>query len=477
MLFPTVEFGLFFLAVFSVSWLLRGRYRWRKWALIVASYAFYACWDWRFTGLLLGSTAGNYALGLAIARAASPRGRKSLLTLALAANLGLLGFFKYYGFFVGGLDALLSRLGLPMQLPLLQIVLPVGISFYTFTALGYVLDVFHRHVKPCRSFPDLLLFLSFFPQLVAGPINRASVFLPQLEREPDASALPVARAVLLIVGGLAKKMLIANYLATGLVDPLFRDPASHSTAELLLGIYGYAVQIYCDFSAYTDIAIGVALLLGYRLPANFRQPYRSDCVQEFWRRWHISLSTWLQTYLFMPTTKRLMKTRLRRRGNAIAWIGYLTTFLLCGLWHGAAWTFVLWGGLHGVAIGLERTLRQRLGGRLHGVGWRVLSVAATFHFVCLTWVLFRAPGFGQACDYLRAFGNTTAPSLLVTPAMLALVAVGLAMHFVPEQWQASLESGFARLPVLVQGAAFGLALTAIGAMGPTGVAPFIYFQF
>jgi alginate O-acetyltransferase complex protein AlgI len=476
-LFPTVEFGLFFLLVFAVSWLLRGRHGWRKWFLLLASYLFYACWDWRFTGLLLASSLVTYGLGRAIGGAEEPGKRRRYLLVGLAWHLGLLGFFKYYGFFVTSLDALLTRLGASVSLPFLQVVLPVGISFFTFNAIGYLADVAQRQTKACRSALDLMLFIAFFPQLVAGPINRSGLFLPQLEKTPDPDAIPAGRALLLIAGGLAKKVIVANYLATELVDPFFSNPAGHHGLEALLAVYGYAVQIYCDFSAYTDIAIGVALLLGFRLPENFLQPYRSQSVTEFWRRWHISLSSWLQAYVFTPVTKRLVKSRIRKHRQLTAWVGTLVTFLACGLWHGAAWTFVFWGALHGIVVGIERVLRQRFGTEERKLPWKALAVVLTFHFICATWVLFRAASFPEAVECFAALGRWGGSLSLVTPAMLALLALGLGMHFVPASWREAGERWFTALPLPAQGLAFGVVLTAIGAAGPDGVAPFIYFRF
>ena len=300
MLFPTLSFGLFFAVVFVLSWSLRNTDGWRKFALLAASYFFYSCWDWRFTALLAGSSSLNYLAGLALARATGERTRSIIAGFAVALNLLVLGAFKYYGFFIEQLASLLDHLGLSRDLPFLEVILPVGISFFTFHGISYVVDVRRREVEPVSSPLDLFLYISFFPQLVAGPIVRAAYFLPQLRQKPQLDAASLAYSVVLILSGMFKKTVVAGYLASGIVDQAFQDPSAYSATDLVLAVYAYAVQIYCDFSGYTDIAIGLAALLGYRFKANFNQPYRSASLREFWRRWHISLSEWLRDYLYKP---------------------------------------------------------------------------------------------------------------------------------------------------------------------------------
>jgi D-alanyl-lipoteichoic acid acyltransferase DltB (MBOAT superfamily) len=329
-------------------------------------------------------------------------------------------------------------------------------------------DVYRGKTLACRSLVDLLLYISFFPQLVAGPIVRASVFLPQLQRPVSPSQIPIARCLLLILIGLFKKVVVANVLSTQLVDPVFLDPTSHGTVEMLFAAWGYAVQIYCDFSAYTDIATGVALLLGYQFPRNFDQPYRSRSVQEFWRRWHISLSTWLKEYLYIPLGGN-------RHGTAMTYRNLLLTMFLGGIWHGAAWTFILWGTFHGCALAIERAVLSVLPDRFRITP--VLSVLLVFHFVCFTWIFFRAPDLAGAIDVLSAFANWTAPIQHLTPFLVGVVGLSLATHFLPPNFLDRLEAGFGRLPLPAQGLVAGFALIAIDAFGPEGVAPFIYFQF
>src|SRR6201982_1343622 len=299
MLFPTLGFLLFFLIVAPAMAALDTRFTAKKAVLVLASYYFYAQWDWRFCFLLAGSSALSYVAGLLIDRASDERRARFFLGITVALHLGLLGIFKYFDFFVLSANELARSLGLQHELPFIEILLPVGISFFTFHGISYLTDVYRGDVELCRNPLDMALYMSFFPQLVAGPIVRAAYFLPQLAR-PSPEPIPIAPALLLILGGLFKKVVIANYLATGLVDPVFAAPTSYGGPDLLLATYGYAVQIYCDFSAYSDMAIALAALLGFRFPANFNQPYRAQRLREFWQRWHISLSTWLRDYLYKP---------------------------------------------------------------------------------------------------------------------------------------------------------------------------------
>ncbi|MBF0130503.1 MAG: MBOAT family protein [Alphaproteobacteria bacterium] len=468
MLFPTLNFALFFLAVYVIAWAIRSRDGARKGFLVAASYVFYANWDWRFVFLLFGSSVLNYLGGLWIAGARSETRRKGLVAAVVAANLGVLGLFKYHGFFLSSLSDLLNALGLGRDLPFLEIVLPIGISFFTFHGISYVVDVYRGRIEACRSFPDILLYISFFPQLVAGPIVRAHFFLPQLRTPPDPNGAASAGAFLLIVLGLFKKVVVANYLATELVDPVFTDPSYYGPVDLILAAYGYAIQIYCDFSAYTDIATGVAALLGYRFPPNFNQPYRSRSLREFWTRWHISLSSWLREYLYIPLGGN-------RQGAGKTLRNLFLTMLLGGLWHGAAWNFVCWGALHGAGLVVERVF-----GKVSGtVLFRhpALAVFAVFHFVCLAWIFFRAPDVATAWTYLGSLANVEVGARLASPFVLFLLALGAASQALPESLFPRVEARLARLPAPAQGAMLGVMIFLIDALGPEGVAPFIYFQF
>lgn len=466
MAFPTTNFALFFLLVFLISWGLKGLPTLRKAFLVVASYVFYDCAGSALVPLLLASSLLAYGTGVCLSKTGSVSQRLWLIRGAVTLLLIPLVFFKYYKFTTQNVGDLTASLGFHNPLPLLDIVPPVAISFFTFHCISYVVDVYRGKVAATRSLIDLLLYIAFFPQLVAGPIVRAAFFMPQLEAPVVSDAIPFARALLLIVQGLFKKVVIATWLASALVDPVFLDPGSHGPMELLLAAFGYAVQIYCDFSAYTDIATGVALLLGYRFPQNFNQPYRATSVQDFWRRWHMSLSTWLREYLYIPLGGN-------RHGTGRTYVNLWLTMFLGGLWHGAAWTFIIWGALHGSALIIERAVRPYV--RWTTPVW--LSTTAVFLFVCLTWIFFRASSVGVAFDYLAGFANVHAPLQHITVALIAVIALALASQFLPPDSLDRAERRLQRLPTLALGMIAGAAVVVIDAWGPDGVAPFIYFQF
>ena len=466
MLFPTMIFGLFFLFVFVTAWGLDRENGRRKAFLLLASWVFYGWWDWRFVGLLIFSATFNWAIAEAIDRAPKRATRKWLVALAVVVDLGVLGVFKYYGFFIDQLGAALDMLGWKRDLPLLQIVLPVGISFFTFQAISYVVDVYKGTCQKARSLLDVMLLMSFFPHLVSGPIVRARDLLPQFDQVPKPSRAMFTEALLLIVWGLLKKTVIASELSTGLVDPVFFDPSAYGGADLLAATYGYAVQIYCDFSAYSDIAIGVAALLGYRFPRNFDQPYRAASLQEFWRRWHISLSSWLRDYVYIPLGGG-------RGGTLKACRNIIVTMLLGGLWHGASWTFVAWGALHGVGLAVERIFK----GSRKSLFPSLIGVVVTFHVVCLGWILFRADSFSTALTFLQGLGDWSAPPTMATPFLVGIIGLGLLMHFLPRRALEGVGSVFKFAPSPAFGVVVGLMMLAVEAVRPEGIAPFIYFQF
>lgn len=483
MLFPTIEFGIFFLVVFAASWAVRGWPEIRKLVLLAASYFFYGWWDWRFLGLLFLSTVINYAAGLALARTSNVFLRKAVVGLAVTCGLAILGFFKYYGFFLTSLAGILDSAGLERDLPFMAVILPVGISFFTFQGISYVVDVYRGHVTAERALVNVMLYISFFPQLVAGPIVRAADFLPQLHRPVSLTRVHLGVGTVLILSGLAKKMVIANYLATELVDPVFFDPSAVGALDLLLGVYGYAIQIYCDFSGYSDIAIGVAALLGYRFLENFDQPYRASSLQDFWRRWHISLSTWLRDYLYLPLGGN-------RHGEAKTYRNLFLTMFLGGIWHGAAWTFIFWGVFHGTMLGLERYVRRKLdafapaqgepGGVMSFLGngaQHVVGVVWTFHLVCFAWIFFRADSFATAGSYLAGFARWSEASQYATPFLAGLIMLAMFFQFTPRRLGRWLARGVQWLPAPLLGLLLGGGIWLIWALAPEGVAPFIYFQF
>jgi alginate O-acetyltransferase complex protein AlgI len=470
MLFPTIEFAIFFALVFPVTWLLNDLNATKKWFLVAASYFFYGVWRADFTLILLMSSVVNFLLALVLGSLADRRARLATLWLAIVFNLGVLGAFKYYNFFAATAINAGASLGLHLDLPFFEVGLPIAISFLTFHALSYIIDVYHRKLAPTRSLVDILLYISFFPHLIAGPIVRAKAFLEQTIHRSEPKDIRLGLSVFLIVGGLFKKVIVANYLSTDFVDGVFRTPADYSRLDLLLGMYAYALQIYCDFSAYTDIAIGIANLLGYQFPQNFNQPYRALSVQDFWRRWHITLSTWLRDYLYIPLGGN-------RGGTWLTYRNILITMLLGGLWHGANTTFVIWGALHGVALVVERMLGITGEGGHRRVP-ALVSWLITFHFVCLTWVFFRSPTLEGAQTYLStlAFGEAVW-STTVTPLIAAMLVIGALTQVIPNAWFDRLEVAYDRASLATKVAVPFAVIFVVAVAAPGGVPPFIYFQF
>jgi D-alanyl-lipoteichoic acid acyltransferase DltB (MBOAT superfamily) len=468
-LFPTLAFLLFFLGVAAGLLLLRERHEAQKRFLVLASYVFYAQWNWRFCFLLALVSAVTWAGGLALARAREERTRGRIVAAAVTLLLLQLGVFKYFDFFVGSANQALDATGAVWRIPFVEVILPVGISFFTFHGISYLMDVRRGQVGVCRRLTDMLLYLSFFPQLVAGPIVRAADFLPQLYVGPRPP-LAIAPALALILGGLFKKVVVANDLSTQLVVPVFFDPAAFGALDLLLAAYGYAVQIYCDFSAYTDMAIGLAALLGYRFPPNFDQPYRAQRLQEFWRRWHISLSSWLRDYLYKPLGGS-------RGGRWFTARNLMITMVLGGIWHGAAWKFVLWGTVHGAGLVLERGLAPWLDRVTRSWPGRLVATLVVFHLVCLTWILFRADSLETVGLYLAGLARWGQPVQQASGLTIGLIGLGMALQFVPRDASRRLAEALEAWPRWGLAVAVGVVAMLIDAAGPSGVAPFIYFQF
>lgn len=471
MTFNSLQYAMFLPAVLALYWCLPRRGQ--NLLLLAASYTFYGAFDWRFLGLLLFTTTTDYTVGRLLGRTDGEGRRRLLFTASLVANLGVLGFFKYYDFFTSEGTRLLAHLDLHLAPPLLRILLPVGISFYTFHGISYSFDVFRRHIEPCRDPVAFAVFVAFFPQLVAGPIGRAHLQLPQFtadRRRPDRAE--AGRALGLILTGLFKKVVIADTVAS-YVDGVFGAPSGQSSLALLLGVYGFAVQIYGDFSGYTDIARGSAALFGISLPVNFEQPYLSRNITEFWRRWHISLSTWLRDYLYVPLGGN-------RGGRLATYRNLFLTMLLGGLWHGAAATFIVWGAWHGGLLALERRF-GRNAGRDTARGWcgpaDLLPTLVTFHLVCVGWVFFRAGSLRGAAHYLEGLARLRGGqvdrnmvlAVLVTGALTVILDAtgrGRRDRPVPAAW-----------PSPVRGAAYGLAAAAILLCSGGTPVPFIYFRF
>jgi D-alanyl-lipoteichoic acid acyltransferase DltB (MBOAT superfamily) len=477
--------------VFLALYLLIQRPGWLRVAYVTlfSLFFYYKSSGW-YVGIMVFSTLVDYWLALWMSNTDDPRKRKWLLITSLVTNLGLLGYFKYTNLFrEGAADLFRWFTG---EAPALiadpwDIFLPVGISFYTFQTLSYTLDVYRRSLTPATSLLDFAFFVSFFPQLVAGPIVRAADFLPQITRQEPFNRADAGRAIWLIAAGAFKKIVISDYIALNFVDRVFENPLLYSGFEMLMAVYGYALQIYCDFSGYSDMAIGLGLLMGFRLPANFLSPYQSASVREFWRRWHMSLSTWLRDYLYISMGGN-------RRGKWKTYRNLLLTMLLGGLWHGAHWKFVLWGGLHGMALAVE----QFFGGKsakepepaapkslgrdlLQSMGY-LLGLVYTFHFVCFAWIFFRASDMATAWQIISGIGGGFSWQEMLSvldgyrPVFL-LMTLGFILHFIPDEWEGKVSGWYAAAPVAVQAVIAGVAFWLVMEFRSSDVLPFIYFQF
>ena len=464
MVFPSVEFAVFFPVVLAISWALMPHPRlWKPFALVV-SYVFYAAADVKFCLLLAGVTLSSQIGATLVDRTSSDRAKNWITAATVTVDLVALGVFKYYGFFIDSTAHLLDDLDLGAPLPLVTVALPVGLSFFTFQAISYVVDV-RRGLCERATTIDVGIYLSFFPHLVAGPIVRAREFLPQLATPRDPRDVAVGAGVLLIAFGLIKKVVIADFLARSVVDPVFAVPEAYGAPDAWTALLGYAVQIFCDFSGYTDIAIGLALLMGFIFPQNFNRPYSARSVREFWRRWHMTLSRYLRDFLYIPLGGN-------RGGPVKTARNLMITMLLGGLWHGAAWGFVLWGGLHGAALVFEHAVRGR-GPRLPAV----VAWLTTFMFVCLAWIPFRAPDLGTAWAFTQRL-VTPGPSTLLSPGVVAAVLGILALQLLPERPLDAVRERLQALNPVALGAGLAIVVALVAASVPgNAVPPFIYFQF
>lgn len=460
--FNSPQYLIFLPVVLAVFLLLRSRPKSRDLWLLLASYVFYMSWNWRYAGLIALSTLMDYLLAIWMAREDRIGRRRALITLSLAGNLGLLGVFKYFNFFV---DTAAAVTGSDASWLHHHLLLPVGISFYTFQTLSYTIDVYRRRIPVEKNLARFALYVTFFPQLVAGPIVRAADFLPQLQRRPDLNEARFNAGLALIFQGLFKKVFIADLLSGLAVDPVFADPSKFSSVDLLLALYGYAFQIYCDFSGYSDIAIGSAHLFGYDLTINFNRPYLAGSIRDFWSRWHISLSTWLRDYLYVPLGGN-------RRSPWRARLNLLITMLLGGLWHGAAMNFVLWGLYHGVLLILNPKQKNQAPLATWQL-WRNRLI--TFHLVLGGWLLFRVQNMAQLAEFLTGVARLDFTSRL--PALYVLVlGLAAALHVLPPNLISQPRTRLTLTPAPIQAAVYTVMLLALcGAAMSTP--SFIYFQF
>jgi alginate O-acetyltransferase complex protein AlgI len=467
MLFNSYLFLFGFLPPVLAGWWSLSRWRpWRLAFLTAASWSFYAWWDWRYLPVLVGATSVDYVAGLWIARSENETRRRLLLAASLATNVGILAYFKFAGFFFGSLNGIGSALGLGAHLPSLHILLPIGISFYTFNSMSYTIDVFRRRVEPTHDVLEYTAFVGLFPHLIAGPIVRFTDLADQLKRlTPRLSSDAAARGLFFLSCGLVKKLLIADQLSP-YVNRLYTAHAHLGLVGGWAAAVGYSLQLYFDFSGYSDMAVGLAWLLGLRFPQNFNSPFKAVNISDFWRRWHISLSSWFRDYLFIPLGGS-------QRGPRRTVLNLVVTMFLAGLWHGAAWTFVVWGLVHGFFLGSHAALRR--------AGWTPSSVTLnrvlTFLLVCGAFVIFRSPSLGIAGDVLSSMvglhGLEVNRQLAAFVPLRFLLLAGALLVFVnvaPNTWQIRLK------PRVWQGVAAGTA-TAVAVMTIAQPHPFLYFQF
>lgn len=426
--------------------------------------------------LLVFAAVSDYWIAQALFRTEQGWARRMWVALSIAVNLGMLGYFKYTNFLVGISNQLFGEGFLQFQ----NIFLPVGISFFVFQSLSYTIDIYRRQLQPLDRWTDYLFYLSFFPQLVAGPIVRAKDFIPQIRQPLHVSREMFGTGVFLILTGLFKKAIISDYISLNFVDRIFDEPLLYSGFECLAGIYGYALQIYCDFSGYSDMAIGIALLLGFRFPKNFDSPYKAATITEFWRRWHISLSTWLRDYLYIPLGGS-------RKGRVRTYINLLITMLLGGLWHGAAIRFLLWGGLHGAALALHK-LWLRFVPRAKATGaemlwpWRLAGVFFTFNLVCLGWLMFRAESMQTVSLMLHQifyhFNASVIPQVLTGYlGVFILMGAGYGLHLLPASADRTAQRIVAASPLVVQVFLAAAMIWCVMQIKSSDIQPFIYFQF
>lgn len=472
MIFNSLEFFVFLPLVLAAYYALSPRAQ-NAW-LVLASYFFYGWWDWRFLSLLWVSTLIDYVCGRAMER--HPRRKRAWLLASMLSNLGILGCFKYFNFFVDSAAALLAAAGLDPHLPVLRVILPVGISFYTFQTMSYTIDVYRGHLAPTRNLLDFALYVAYFPQLVAGPIERATHLLKQISSPRIVTRPMVESGCFLILRGLFRKVVIADGVAP-LVNGIFAEPEFYSWMKLSLGAALFAIQIYCDFAGYSDIARGTSRLMGIELMVNFRQPYFSRNITEFWRRWHISLSTWLRDYLYIPLGGN-------RSGTGATYRNLALTMLLGGLWHGARWNFVIWGGLHGAYLAIHKLWLARRG-RPPDIGsaprftpGMLLKIAGTFALVDFAWIFFRCSSLADALGFLHGIftfqGGWQLPVGLLAQT---LFYAGLAIFTDLPDYFDNRQEHLLDWPWLARGAAYAAMLFLLVFLRPLDDTPFIYFQF
>ena len=472
MSFQSLHFLLFVIAVFTANRFLLDRTNARKNMLLLASYYFYMCWDWRFSALLALVAGVNYLAAIRIEQSSAPRQRKLWLTFALLCCLGILACFKYTNFFISNVESLLRSLGLEANLPLLNLLLPIGISFFTFQGISYTIDVYRKQQSAVRDFRDLALFVAFFPTVLSGPITRGRQLLPQFANPMPYTEAHSQEGLFLVLRGLVKKIVFADVMAVHLVNPAFAAPELYSPLFLIVAVYAYTFQIYMDLSGYTDIARGIAKILGFDLPENFNRPYQATSVSNFWQRWHMSMSGFFRDYLYFGFGGS-------KSGNT--YINILITFVAIGLWHGADWSFIVYGFLHGSMVCIERFFRNRkeawgLDRLFRQPAYTLFAVVATLHFVAFSRILFRSADFDKAGHFVAAIMGSSGQ---ITPfgwLGMSVLALSVVLHYTPRDWSGFAARQLARIPAVAQGAVIASVFLGLIALS-SGGASFVYFQF
>lgn len=490
MFFPTISFAVFFLSVFFLYWYIFRQEKERKILLTAASYFFYAMWDWRFCILLFVFTLINYFYGFLLDKEKDYAPRKAILVIICLIDILYLGFFKYLYSLLSYLNQFFPDMFVNSTLLTLRswsLLVPVGISYYTFRCMSYVFDIYLCKIRHVKSFWDFLLYVSFFPQLSSGPIVQAEYFLKDLPRalncDNEKGAKPIAfdRAIVFLISGLYKKMIISNFLTILVTDKIFANPSFYNTWELIFGVISYTIIIYADFSGYSDMAIGIGILLGFNTPANFNRPYISKSVTEFWRRWHISFSSWLRDYLYFGLGGS-------RFGLARALFALFFTMLIAGLWHGASWTFLIWGAMQGAMLCIEKIFseikeRKAIGKEILGKeknekkSFDFLRIIPVFIFVNISWLVFFSSSLSELSLYLKSLGNVFQPFQIISPFILLIFFAGLFLQLPSESLRKKAFTIYSRLPMIVKVVTTVSFLAALYAVSTSGVPPFIYFAF
>ncbi len=466
MLLSSSTYFIFLAAIFFLYWPLSRVRSLALGVLLFANYFFYAKWDMIYLALIPAAGTIDYLIGLGLQSSKNVLVRRILVGLSILMNLSMLAFFKYMPFILENWAKATGK-----EVPEWHWVLPVTLSFYVFQALTYTIDIYRRDAKGTKSYLAYLAAVSFFPTTLAGPITRVSTLIDQFEKPRKLDSADGGRALFLIGMGLTKKLLIADFLGANLVNRVFDFPALYSGSEVLIAVYAYALQIYFDFSGYTDIAIGSALLLGLKLPPNFNAPYAAVNIADFWRRWHITLSNWLRDYLYFSLPG------LRSKWKIFTYWNLFITMVIGGLWHGASWTFVIWGAIHGAGLAAQHFWRVSRGNKKAEGAWKYFNIFVTIQYVCFAWIFFRASSFENANAILSRIGSLSFSVVNISPPLVLILTIAILTHYCPKKWYDFSVSVYSRAPFFVQALALALLVIGLQYVAQTGATPFIYNKF